>query len=277
MRTDGPEGADADVDGQYYTLTVHRAIYDPRIAERKRTRGHTMGRVKADARRRHLSARDRVSEVVTPRERTIPCTGDGSGVEALFDQVGGWLDGVGWWAYAIAPLIMAAVAVLPIPAEAPAVLNGMLFGPLAGTAVTWTGAMIGAVASFEIARAAGRPAAERWFEPEALARADRLVTRAGWSGLLIARFVPLIAFTALNWGAGFTPVRRWTFVWTTGVGIVPGAVLFTATGWGIGGLAGRLPWIALALAAVVAAWLVWRHRRRPDAATGTPPAHDSLE
>jgi len=199
-----------------------------------------------------------------------------SHVEALFYQIGGWLDGAGWWAYAIAPLIMAAVAILPVPAEAPALLNGVLFGPVAGTAVTWTGAMIGAVASFEIARAAGRPAAERWLGPEALERADRLVTRAGWGGLLLARLVPLIAFTALNWGAGLTPIRRWTFIWTTAVGILPGALLFTATGWGIGGLAGRLPWIAVALAAAVVAWLIWRVRHRPAASPqrtvgGDPP------
>lgn len=194
-------------------------------------------------------------------------------MESLFYELGGWLEGVGWWAYLIAPLVMAAIAILPIPAEAPALLNGMLFGPVAGTAVTWSGAMLGAVASFEIARAAGRPAAARWLRPEALERADRLVARAGWGGLLLARFVPLIAFTALNWGAGLTPIGRWTFVWTTGLGILPGAILFTATGWGLGGLAGRLPWVALALAALIAGWAFWRHRRRTDGSPGAgPPA-----
>lgn len=192
-------------------------------------------------------------------------------MESLFYELGGWLEGVGWWAYLIAPLVMAAVAILPIPAEAPALLNGMLFGPVAGTAVTWSGAMLGAVASFEIARAAGRPAAARWLRPGALERADRVVARAGWGGLLLARFVPLIAFTALNWGAGLTPVGRWTFVWTTGVGILPGAILFTATGWGLGGLAGRFPWVALALAALIAGWAFWRHRRRPDGSPAGQP------
>jgi len=196
-------------------------------------------------------------------------------LEALFHQIGGWLEGAGAWGVVIAPLVMAAVAILPIPAEAPALVNGMLFGPVGGTVVTWLGAMLGAVASFEIGRAAGRPAAERWLRPDALERADRLVIRAGWRGLLIARFVPLIAFTALNWGAGLTPVPRWTFVWTTAVGILPGAILFTVTGWALTGLVGGLPWIALALAAALAAWGFWRYRRpRPagEAEEGEPAA-----
>lgn len=198
-------------------------------------------------------------------------------METLFGQIGGWLDGVGWWAWLIAPLLMATVAILPVPAEAPALLNGMLFGPVAGTAVTWTGAMLGALASFEIARAAGRPAAERWLRPEALERADRLVVKAGWGGLLLARLVPLIAFTALNWGAGLAPIRRWTFVWTTAVGILPGAILFTATGWGLGGLTGRLPWVTLGLAAAALMWVAWRWRRRAPTPVDRPPSVDRSE
>lgn len=187
-------------------------------------------------------------------------------MEAMFHDIGGWLEGAGAWAYVVAPLVMASVALLPIPAEAPALINGVIFGPVVGTAITWTGAMLGAALSFEIARAAGRPAAVRWLRPDALERADRVVARAGWRGLLLARFVPLIAFTALNWGAGLTPIGRWTFLWTTAVGILPGAILFTATGWSLGGLMGRLPWIVLVLAVLLAAWAAWRYRRPP-----TPP------
>ncbi len=109
-------------------------------------------------------------------------------------------------------------------------VNGMLFGPLLGTTLTFVGALMGAQASFELARWLGRPLAERLVSPRALAGADRAVGKAGWGGLLVARLIPLIAFTALNWGAGLTAVPRWRFFWTTAVGILPGAVLFTAFG-----------------------------------------------
>ena len=183
-------------------------------------------------------------------------------MEQFFYDIGAWLDGLGGWAYLIAPLIMAGVAILPIPAEAPAMVNGMLFGPIVGAVITWAGAMGGAMASFEITRALGRPAAEKILRPAALERADRIVMRAGWGGLLLARFMPLIAFTALNWGAGLTPVRRWRFFWTTAIGIVPGAIVFTASGWGLTALLQRLPWVALGVAALLILWMFWRGRRR---------------
>ena len=176
-------------------------------------------------------------------------------MQEFFQDIALWLEAIGWWAYVVAPLIMAGVAILPIPAEAPAMINGALFGPLVGTAVSWTGAMLGSAISFELARRMGRPVAERLISAPALDRVDRWVESAGWWGLLLARFMPLIAFTALNWGAGLTPVSRWRFTWTTAVGIIPGAIIFTASGWGITRLLERLPWLATGLAAAIALFL----------------------
>ena len=191
-------------------------------------------------------------------------------MEQFFYDIGEWMRAAGPWAYVVAPLVMAAVAILPIPAEAPAMVNGMLFGPVGGTAVTWCGAMLGAVASFEIARALGRPAAEKLLKPSALSRADDFVQRAGWGGLLLARFMPLIAFTVLNWGAGLTPVRRWRFLWTTAIGIIPGAIVFTVSGWGLTSVLEKLPWVALALAALLLGWMWWRRRAGIEAEDEDP-------
>ncbi|MFQ5680263.1 MAG: TVP38/TMEM64 family protein [Gemmatimonadota bacterium] len=181
----------------------------------------------------------------------------------LFYDIGLWLDALGGWGYVLAPVVMALVAIFPIPAEAPALVNGMLFGPLVGTAITWLGALAGAQASFELARWCGRPLAERFFPAAALARADRWAAGAGWPGLLGVRLVPVIAFTLLNWGAGLTSVPRWRFLWTTAVGILPGAILFTASGYGLSLLAARLPYLSWGFAALLLAYVAIRvHRRR---------------
>lgn len=191
-------------------------------------------------------------------------------MESWFQDIGVWLEGLGPLAYVAAPAIMALVAIFPIPAEAPAMLNGALFGPVVGSAISWVGAMIGAVISFELARALGRPLAERLLSAAALDRADRAVLRAGWWGLLVARFIPLIAFTALNWGAGLTPVSRWRFVWTTGLGILPGVILFTTSGVGLAALYRASPGltVALVLALVALGALVWARGRGHSAEAG---------
>jgi len=190
-------------------------------------------------------------------------------MEAFFGNIEFWLAEMGVWAYVVAPLVMAVVAVLPIPAEAPAMANGMLFGADDGSAITWVGAMLGAALSYEIARGIGRPLAHRFVRAEVVQRIDATVESAGWWGLLALRFIPVAAFTALNWGSGLCGVPRGRFLWTTGLGIVPGAVLFTTSGVGLSALWRRSPPLAGAIVlAVGAALVVWVVRRRRMEAVG---------
>ena len=175
-----------------------------------------------------------------------------------------FVDRLGLWSFVLAPLLMIVVAILPIPAEFPAMLNGMIFGPLIGTTITWLGAIVGAWISFELARRFGRPLTERFVKSALLERANRVVASAGWPGLLTRRLIPAVAFTALNWGAGLTTVRRWTFLWTTTLGILPGAIVFTVSGTGVAALfrANPLAAVALGLAVfLVGWWTVVRYRR----------------
>lgn len=184
-------------------------------------------------------------------------------MDGLFSNIDLWLAGLGGWAYVVAPAVMAAVSILPIPAEAPALANGMIFGPIVGTGVTWLGAMAGAWISYEIARAYGRPIAKRMVNPTAMKKIDDVAHSAGWWGLLVLRFVPVVAFTALNWGAGLCGLPRWRFVWTTALGIIPGAFLFTSSGAGLGALYRRSPPLAaLMAAALMAAVIVWMVKKR---------------
>ncbi len=175
-----------------------------------------------------------------------------------------FLDRFGQWSLVLAPLLMIVVAILPFPAEFPAMLNGIIFGPLIGTTITWLGAIVGAWISFELARRFGRPLTERFVKSTLLERADRAVDSAGWPGLLTLRLIPAVAFTALNWGAGLTTVPRWTFLWTTTLGILPGAIVFTVSGTGVAALFRANPAAAAGLGIVVflvAWWTVVRYRR----------------
>lgn len=189
----------------------------------------------------------------------------------MIETLAAWVEASGPAVYVLAPLFTVAVAILPVPAEIPAMVNGIVFGPLWGTLVTWTSALLGAQISFELARRFGRPLTERVLPVSLVTRADRLCYRAGWPLLLGLRLLPTVAFTAINWGAGLTGMRRGTFVWTTAVGILPGAIVFTATGAGLGVLLDRLGGPTLTIAVTVVSLLamigltIWLCRPRSAA------------
>lgn len=169
----------------------------------------------------------------------------------MIETLAAWVEASGAAVYVLAPLFTVLVAILPIPAEIPAMVNGIVFGPVWGTLVTWASALAGAQISFELARRFGRPLTARVLPAAVMARADRVCTTAGWPLLLGLRLLPTVAFTAINWAAGLTLMRRSTFIWTTAVGILPGAIIFTATGAGLGTLLDRLGGQPLTIGVVV--------------------------
>lgn len=182
----------------------------------------------------------------------------------MTEAIAAFIETLGPAMYVAAPLFMVLVAILPFPAEVPAMLNGAIFGPVLGTAITWTGAMVGAQISFELARRFGRPLAER-FLPGGMDRVDRVALSTGWGGLLTLRFIPAVAFTALNWAAGLTGIPRWRFVWTTAVGILPGAIVFTASGTGLAAFLRRYPEstpLMIILPLLVVGYTAWRYRAK---------------
>ena len=126
----------------------------------------------------------------------------------------------------VAGFIFLAV-LLPLPAEAAALLNGTLFPPLTAFLLTWTSAMAGAAASYECGLRLGHRPAERLFGATRLARVQGLVDRAGWPTLLALRLSPVMAFTAINWASGILALSRPVFYWTVAVGLVPGTWVFT--------------------------------------------------
>jgi uncharacterized membrane protein YdjX (TVP38/TMEM64 family) len=44
--------------------------------------------------------------------------------------------------------------------------------------------------------------------------------------LLMVRLFPLVPYILVNFLAGLTKVRLWTFLWTTALGSLPGIVIF---------------------------------------------------
>ncbi len=106
----------------------------------------------------------------------------------------------------------------------------MLFGPVWGVAITWIGAMLGASLAFALARWFGRPFVDALMNERHRDAVDRWAHRQGIGVLLLSRLMPLISFNVINYAAGLTPISWWTFLWTTGLGILPITTLLVVTG-----------------------------------------------
>lgn len=179
-------------------------------------------------------------------------------VDAVEEYILAW----GAWGVLASVALMIVHSFLPFPAELVAVANGMIFGAFWGTVITWIGAMLGASIAFGLARGMGRPLVIRILSPGQWERVSRWSMERGAVSLLGARLVPVIAFNLVNYAAALTAVSWWTFLWTTGLGILPFTVLLCVLG---DEMMGMPPWVAILFAAAAGAlWVghaVLRKRR----------------
>lgn len=162
---------------------------------------------------------------------------------------------LGAWGVLLSIALMTVHSFLPFPAEFIAIANGVIYGPIWGSVVTWVGAMIGATTAFGIARALGRPFVRGMLPARQQAQFASWSRQQGGLAILLARLVPVIAFNLVNYASALTEVSWWTFLWATGIGILPLTICLNLLGdrmlAGWNGLAFLVGTLAFALACVV--------------------------
>lgn len=181
----------------------------------------------------------------------------GLSTQEIEDLIRSW----GPWGVVASVALMIIHSFVPFPAEMLALANGMVYGPLWGTAITWAGAMLGAALAFALARRYGRPFVEIVVARRNWQRIDTWTARDGAYVALVSRFIPVIAFNLINYAAGLSAMSWWTFLWTTGLGILPLTALMVLMGHNVDQIAWQA-WLLVAAGAVVL-WLVLRSRLRP--------------
>ncbi|MEJ2254095.1 MAG: TVP38/TMEM64 family protein [Nitrospirota bacterium] len=177
------------------------------------------------------------------------------------EHIQGLIQSAGPWGYAVSVGLMVLHSFVPFPAEFVAMANGMAFGVLMGTALTWSGAMLGAFAAFGLARRLGRPFVRRIFRDRNIGKQERLVADYGARALFLSRFIPVISFNLINYLAGLAGISWWTFAWTTAVGILPITTLMVVLGDSIHDLRWQV-WTGLLAAGILLTFLVHRLSRR---------------
>jgi uncharacterized membrane protein YdjX (TVP38/TMEM64 family) len=140
-----------------------------------------------------------------------------------------WVAGLGPAGAVTFVLVYAVATMALLPVSLLSAVAGVLFGPVAGVAVVWTGAMLGAGGSFAVGRVLSRPAVEA-LAGERLERLDRFLARRAFLAVLVVRLVPLFGFVLVNYGAAATAVGVRPYLAGTALGIVPGVVALVVLG-----------------------------------------------
>jgi len=181
-----------------------------------------------------------------------------------------WVQDAGFAGPLVFMLIYAIATVFFLPGSVLTLAGGALFGPVLGTFYNLTGATVGALLAFLVARYL----ASDWVEQKTGGRLKQLkqgVEGEGWRFVAFVRLVPLFPFNLLNYALGLTRIRLSHYLIATYLFMLPGAIAYTYLGYaGREAVAGgegliQKALLALALLAVVAFLpsLIGRLRRGP--------------
>ncbi|MFN4157759.1 MAG: TVP38/TMEM64 family protein [Gemmobacter sp.] len=143
--------------------------------------------------------------------------------------------------YAVAAMTFVAAYVILVALSLPGatiatLTGGFLFGVFPGALFNVTGATIGAIAIFLAARSGFGAGIAARIEAGggAAARLQAGLRENEWSVLFLMRLVPAVPFFLANLIPAFVGVALHRFAISTFLGIIPGAVVYTSVGAGLG-------------------------------------------
>jgi uncharacterized membrane protein YdjX (TVP38/TMEM64 family)/rhodanese-related sulfurtransferase len=141
-----------------------------------------------------------------------------------------WVEDAGVLGPLVFMLIYIVGTVFFLPGSLLTLTGGVLFGPVLGTFYNLTGATIGAIISFIVARYL----AQDWVENKTGGRLKQLkqgVEGEGWRFVAFVRLVPLFPFNILNYALGLTKIKLHHYSIATYIFMLPGAIAYTYLGY----------------------------------------------
>ena len=144
-------------------------------------------------------------------------------------QLAAWASSAGPAAPGLFVLIAAASTCVMFPGQVTATAAGVLFGVVAGVALTLAAATLGAAVAFLLARCVGAGPVGRLLGPRA-AHWRAWIGRRGFSAVLTARLLPGTPASILNYAAGLTAMPLRAFAAAVALGALPKTVAYVALG-----------------------------------------------
>lgn len=140
-----------------------------------------------------------------------------------------WLAELGPWAPFAFVALYVICAVLFFPGSIFTLLGGAVFGPVLGTLLNLTAATIAAAVAFLIARYLAAELIERKVSGRLKLFLEG-IDREGWRFVAMLRLIPVFPFNLTNYALGLTNISVMTYVFTSLITMLPGALAFTWLG-----------------------------------------------
>lgn len=177
------------------------------------------------------------------------------------DALARWLSEQGVLGPVLLLLMMVlAVVIGPVPTLPISAASGLAFGVWPGTLLAATGALVGAMIAFYIARFLGREPLKQKLADHPLFAEDGSQRLLFWA-VFGTRLVPLFSFALISYAAGVTAVTGCRFAAASFLGMLPMTFVFAGLGHTLA-MNPVLTVIAALLILAVMTLLPWYWRRR---------------
>jgi uncharacterized membrane protein YdjX (TVP38/TMEM64 family) len=119
---------------------------------------------------------------------------------------------------------------VPLPSELILLASGMIWGIYLGGIMGIIGSMGAALLCYYLSRRGGRPLAEKFVGAKAINLADNFIHKYGTSAIIIARFLPFIAFDPISYASGLVDLDIKKYSLGTFIGSIPRAFFYSFLG-----------------------------------------------
>jgi len=123
---------------------------------------------------------------------------------------------------------------VPIPSEIVLLAAGIIWGFIMGGIMGVIGSMAAAILCYYVSKRGGRPIAEKFIGVSALNMADDLIQKYGTGAIVVARFLPFVAFDPISYASGLVEMDIKKYSLGTFLGSIPRAFFYSWLGASLG-------------------------------------------
>ncbi|MGQ0773667.1 MAG: TVP38/TMEM64 family protein [Pseudonocardiales bacterium] len=144
---------------------------------------------------------------------------------AALDAARSWTARMGVPGAIIFVLVFALATLALFPATPLMAAAGLLYGPVVGVLLVWSGSVLAATGSFLLGRLLSRQAIEH-LAGRRIDRLNALLATRGIAAMLLLRLIPVFPFALVNYGSAITAITLRQYVVGTVVGVLPATIAY---------------------------------------------------